>query len=120
MNNTITKLAIVGSRSFNDYNKLKDEILKNYDINNLTTIISGGAKGTDTLAEQFAKEFNLELIVFKPDYKTYYRSAPLQRNTLIINECESCIAFPTKDSKGTLDSIKKCKKQNKHLIVINL
>lgn len=116
----ITKLAIVGSRSFNDYNKLKQEILNHYNINNLTTIISGGAKGTDTLAEQFAKEFNLNLIVHKPDYKQYGRAAPIKRNTLIINDCESCIAFPTIDSRGSIDSINKCKQQNKHLIVINV
>lgn len=39
------KLAIVGSRTFNDYDMLVDFIKKNYDIGEITHIVSGGAKG---------------------------------------------------------------------------
>ena len=39
------RLAIVGSRSFNDYPSFEKEILDNIDISNVTEIISGGAVG---------------------------------------------------------------------------
>lgn len=40
------KLAIVGSRMFNDYNMLVNFIQENYDIDEITHIVSGGARGT--------------------------------------------------------------------------
>ena len=53
--------AIVGSRDFNDYDKLCKFIYKtcideNYSIRE---IVSGGARGADKLGEQFAKNYNL-------------------------------------------------------------
>jgi predicted Rossmann fold nucleotide-binding protein DprA/Smf involved in DNA uptake len=42
------KLAIVGSRTFNDYEKLKNTILSLIDLQDIKQIISGGAKGVDT------------------------------------------------------------------------
>ena len=65
------KLAIIGSRSFEDYALLKAQLLTliQKDSLSLTHIVSGGAKGADTLGAQFAKEHQLELVVFKPDWK---------------------------------------------------
>ena len=48
------KVVIAGSRGFNNYNYMKSQ-LNNY---NITYIISGDAKGADTLAEKYAKENN--------------------------------------------------------------
>lgn len=56
------KLAIIGSRSLTNIN-IDEEV----DKLNPTTIVSGGAKGIDTLAEDYAKRHNLPLIVFKPE-----------------------------------------------------
>lgn len=39
------KLAIVGSRIFDNYDMLIDFIKNNYDINEITHIVSGGARG---------------------------------------------------------------------------
>ena len=50
------KLAIVGSRTFNDYELLKDEVDKLLKKYNITEIVTGGARGADTLAEQYAKD----------------------------------------------------------------
>lgn len=44
------KLSVIGSRTFENYEMLAAEILK---LNlNISTIISGGAKGADALAER--------------------------------------------------------------------
>ena len=48
------------------------------------TIVSGGAKGADTYAREFAQKHNLKLIDFLPDYENYRRRAPLVRNKLIV------------------------------------
>lgn len=114
-------LAIVGSRTFTNKQRFNDLIadtlsswnLKITDINN---VISGGAKGADTLAEQFAREHNLSLVVYKPDWNRYKNAAGPMRNTDIINACTHVIAFPSRAGRGTQDSIKKAisgKKINK-------
>lgn len=51
----IMNIAIVGSRTFTDY-QLLATTLKEYDIKQL---ISSGAMGADRLAEQYAKEHNI-------------------------------------------------------------
>lgn len=108
------KLAIVGSRSFIDYELLK----KHVDATNIAAIVSGGARGADTLAEQFADEHNLQMIVYKPDYATHGRAAPFIRNSAIIEASDAVIAFWDGKSTGTLDSIKKARKMGKPVTVI--
>ena len=54
------KLAIVGTRTFTDYEFLCWEVNK---FSNITEIISGGAKGADKLAEQYAKEHKIPLSI---------------------------------------------------------
>ena len=57
------KLAVVGSRTFNDYNLLKEHLDKIHAITPITLIISGGAKGADKLAEKWAHQNNIETLI---------------------------------------------------------
>ena len=109
------KVAVVGSRNFNDYEKLKQTLDQTPDI---TRIISGGAKGADALAEQWAKEKGIEIVVYKPDWAKYGRGAGVVRNRLIIEDCDYCIAFWDGVSKGTKSSIEHSKKMHKGLLVV--
>jgi hypothetical protein len=108
------KIAIVGSRDFADYEFLKSKVnsfLDEYESqeNDSIIIVSGGAKGADSLAEQYAKEYGYETLILKPDWKQYGRSAGILRNTDIVENADILIAFPTKSSIGTWDSIRKAK-----------
>jgi len=107
------KLAIVGSRTFNDYNKLCEFISQNFDINSITHIVSGGARGADALGERFAADYGKELIVFKADWDKYGKRAGFIRNVDIINECDQCVAFWDGESHGTKHDIELCEKQGK-------
>lgn len=113
-------IAIVGGRDFNDYDLLKNT-LNNYIENKsfLSAIVSGGAKGADTLAEKYAEEIGVEMIVFPPNYEKYGRLATLHRNTEIIVASDIVFAFWNGKSRGTLDSITKAKKLEKTLFIIN-
>jgi predicted Rossmann fold nucleotide-binding protein DprA/Smf involved in DNA uptake len=106
--------AIVGSRNFDDYEKVK-EVLKDADI---SKIVSGGADGADSLGEKYAKEHDIELVTYLPDWKQYGKAAGMIRNKLIINDADVVIAFWDGVSKGTANSINLAKKQKKKLIVI--
>jgi hypothetical protein len=111
------KLAIVGSRTFEDYDVMKKFIIENIDINSITDIISGGAKGADRLGERFAAEFNKNLIIFRSDWNKYGKRAGFIRNVDIINECDFCVAFWDGESHGTKHDIELCiEKQKQYLI----
>lgn len=112
-------IAIVGGRDFNDYTLLKESILAYIDTHEKPeNIVSGGAKGADILATQFATEMGIPLLIFKPDYQRYGRGATLVRNTQIIENAEVVFAFWDRQSKGTKDSIKKAEKLEKELYII--
>lgn len=108
------KVGVVGSRDFTDYTLLC-KTLSNYKI---SLIVSGGARGADTLATKFAEENNIPVKEFIPDW-TIGKHAGFLRNTEIVNESDIIIAFWDGASKGTLDSIKKARKQKKVVIVVN-
>lgn len=112
-------IAIVGGRDFDDYTLLKESVLSYIETHEKPdNIVSGGAKGADTLAAQFAAEMSITLLVFKPDYQKYGRGATLVRNTLIIENAKVVFAFWDGQSKGTKDSIKKAEKLEKELYII--
>ena len=107
------KLAIVGSRTFNDYNVLCDFIEEKYDVSKISAIVSGGAKGADALGERFANDYCKELIVFPAEWKKYGKRAGFIRNVDIIKECDECVCFWDGQSHGTKHDIDLCKEMNK-------
>lgn len=109
------KLAITGSRKYENYEELKQVI--NDLAPDATHIISGGARGADQLAERYAKEYNLELTIIRPDYKLYpFKAAPLIRNTEIVKQADQVLAFYfNTQSGGTLDTATKARAAGKLL-----
>ena len=64
------KVAVVGSRNLT-INNLGDYLPKD-----TTEIVSGGARGIDRCAREYAKSHNIKLMEFLPEYERYGRSAP--------------------------------------------
>lgn len=101
------KLAVVGSRDFDDYDLVQDAVLTmgiNYGISDFI-IISGGAKGADSLAKKLAVCWGYPLIEFLPDWRLHGLKAGYLRNKQIVDECDYLIAFWDGKSKGTKHSI---------------
>jgi len=105
------KLAIVGSRKFNDYAML----CQNIPIG-VTEIVSGGAKGADALAEQYANEHNLPTKIILPRFQAepnvgYHPGHYHQRNRQIAEYADQILAFmPTDGSKGTQSTLNHAQK----------
>ncbi len=76
-------------------------------------IVSGGARGIDRCAADYARRHSLQLIEFLPDYEQYGRRAPLIRNMDIVRECDMLIAFWDGKSRGTKFTLNEAKKQGK-------
>jgi hypothetical protein len=109
------KVAVIGSRSFNNYDKLTNTLSGI----NISEIISGGAIGADKLGERYANEKNIPTKIFLPDWEKYGKSAGFKRNSDIVNEAELIVVFWDMQSKGSKDSILKAEKLNKKVLIIN-
>ncbi|MCL1882297.1 MAG: DUF2493 domain-containing protein [Defluviitaleaceae bacterium] len=98
------RVAVIGSRGLT----VKD--LCKYIPPDTTEIVSGGAKGVDTSAKEYANANGIQLVEFLPEYEIYGKSAPLKRNLQIIEYADFVIAFWDGKSKGTKFVIENCKK----------
>jgi len=112
------KLAVVGSRDFNDYDLMKRYLDRIHSVEPITCIVSGGAKGADSLSERWAKENNIETKVYIPDWNKHGKSAGYKRNVDIITNSDKVIAFWDNVSKGTKHSIDLANKQGKKLKIV--
>ena len=108
------KTAVVGSRSLNV------KFLWHYVPTCATEIVSGGAKGIDTLAKSYAEEIGCKYTEFLPDYEKYGKAAPIRRNDEIVDYADIVIAMWDGESKGTKYVIDICKKTRKSLIVYKM
>ena len=66
-----------------------------------STIVSGGAKGADTYAREYAVKNNIPIVEFLPNYKKHGKSAPIIRNMQIVDNCDFLLAFWNGTSRGT-------------------
>ena len=98
------KVAVIGSRG------LSVTDLGRYLPKNTTEIVSGGAKGVDTSAREYALSHGIKLTEFLPEYTKYGRSAPLKRNITIIEYSDIVLAFWDGKSRGTKFVIDNCRK----------
>jgi hypothetical protein len=98
------KVAVIGSRG------LRVEGLEQYLPPQTSQIISGGAKGVDACARDWALAHGVPLREFLPQYEVYGRAAPLRRNLTIIRHADLVLAFWDGQSRGTKYVIENCKR----------
>ena len=103
------KLAIVGSRGITGIR------LEDYIKELPSEIVSGGARGIDTLAADYARKNSITLTEFLPDYQKYGRCAPVIRNRQIIEAADKVLAIWNGKSRGTQNSISLAKRLGKEV-----
>ena len=116
------KLGIVGSRNYTDYvtfTSIMNNWISEYKPT-IECIVSGGAKGVDSLAARYASDNGIPLIVYEADWQQYGRSAGPKRNTLIADSIDYLIAMPSKDSVGTWDTITKVRRLTKPVSIFTV
>lgn len=99
------KVAIIGSRN------LAVKNLNEYIPPETTEIVSGGAKGIDSCAREYARANGIKLTELLPEYDKYGKSAPLKRNIQIIEYADIVLAFWDGKSRGTKYVIDNCKER---------
>ena len=95
------KVIVAGGRDFNNYEVLKarlDTILnKKAEI----VLVSGGARGADSLGERYALERNLPCKIFPGNWELHGKSAGYKRNAEMAEYADALVAFWDGKSKGT-------------------
>lgn len=113
------KIAIIGSRNPGNIN-FAQELERHVDFSDGDFIVSGGARGIDTLAAQYANDNDLGLIECLPDYEKHGRGATFIRNRQIVESSDIVVAFWNGISKGTKYTIDYAKKKGVTTIIIKI
>ena len=118
------RIIIAGGRDFSDYDKLKDHV--DECINEALTehrgseiiIVSGKAKGADSLGERYAKEKGYKIAEYPADWKKNGRAAGPIRNKQMAENADALIAFWDGKSSGTKNMIDQAHKHYLHVYPI--
>lgn len=108
-------VAIVGSRSFNDY-ELFCKVMQ--DMIGLETVVSGGAIGADSLARKWANQHQVPILEIIPDWQKYGKYAGIRRNSEIVDCADWTVAFWDGNSPGTKSTIDYAHKHKQPVTVI--
>jgi len=132
------KIAIVGSRRYENKKKIKDFIFKlKQEHGEDTVIVSGGCKnGADKYAKKYTLELGLQYEEYPPFHEVHNLYCPLPesrygkpysvkyffaRNKIIAGTSDFVVGFIPKgvESKGTMSTINYAKKMDKKVIIID-
>lgn len=108
------KLLIAGSRSITDYD-LSPHVPDGVDL-----IITGGAKGVDTLGEAYARRRGIPTVTVKPAYEKYGRAAPILRDEEMVDMADAVLVVWDGKSRGSKHTADYARKTGKQLILVTV
>lgn len=107
------KVAVVGNQEGWTYDFVKAK-LEELEIDHTYTIISGGARGVDTFAEEYAREKGCTIIIHYPVPSVPSPQRYFERNQQIAAECDWMVAFDAKSgAAGTKNTVAQARRLNK-------
>ena len=115
------RVIIAGTRSFNDYELLRDScnnLLSEKQRTHTVVVISGTARGADQMGERYARERDFQLRRFPADWEQYGKSAGHIRNAKMADNADALIAFWDGESKGTKNMIDNARRKGLAVRVI--
>ncbi len=98
------KVIIAGSRGFSNYKFLREQCNKYLREKRKTCniiIVSGHARGADTLGEKYAQDEGFDLEIYPAQWKKLGKQAGYRRNEQMAEMADALIAFWDGESKGT-------------------
>ena len=96
------RVIIAGSRGFADYAFLRQKM--DYLLSETPggiTIVSGGARGADSMGERYAGERGYEVARYPAEWEKYGKSAGYRRNAVMAANADALVAFWDGKSPGT-------------------
>jgi len=103
------RILVCGGRDFTDKKAVWSYLDAFHKTNHLTTVITGGARGADSLAEQWARHNAVPSYVFCADWNRYGKPAGSIRNQRMLDEGKPdlVVAFP--GGPGTADMVRRAR-----------
>lgn len=120
---SVFRVIIAGSRGFSDYATLQatcDNILSQKRMTHTIVIISGTARGADSLGELYARERDYTVERFPANWQQYGKAAGQIRNRLMADNADALIAFWDGHSTGTQNMIMEAKKKDMAVRIYNM
>ena len=116
------KLIIAGSRDFENSSEFSEVIFEGLvsgiiQYYNINEIVSGTAKGPDTMGKEYAEKNNIKVSEFPAEWDLYGKRAGMVRNKLMGDYADILLAFWDGKSKGTKHMIDYMTKLGKPVIV---
>lgn len=108
------KVAIVGSRDYPNRDAVR-EYVRNLPAD--AVVVSGGASGVDSVAEDEASRCGLQTVIYLADWNKHGRAAGPIRNRMIVQEADRVVAFWDGRSRGTKNTIDTARSLGKPLEV---
>lgn len=107
----VLRVLVCGSRDFADRFHMR-EALAALPRDLAITIIHGGARGADALADKAARELGFAVEEYQADWHKHGRAAGPLRNQRMLDEGkpDRVIAFPLPGSIGTWDMVRRARK----------
>lgn len=113
-------VAIVGSRTFMDMKAMEIVVKRLLERDPDLVVVSGGARGADTLAEAAARKLcKSPPVIFHADWEKHGRGAGFKRNQQIVDFADQLVAWWDGASRGTLDSMRRAVVAEKPVFVYN-
>lgn len=112
------RILVTGSRHWSDADAIH-KVLTHLVTLGAEVLIHGNAAGADSIAASVAQALRMEVVSFPADWAKYGRGAGSRRNTqmLVEGKPDLVIAFPTADSIGTWDMVRKAKAAGLEVLV---
>jgi hypothetical protein len=113
------KVIVAGGRDFQNYDLLSEKLNKLFSKRADVVIISGMAKGADSLAVKYAEEHKLRVSEFPAQWQKHGNSSGFRRNVEMARFADACVCFWDGKSVGTKHMIDTAKRMNLNVRVIN-
>lgn len=116
------KIAVSGCRDYNNYPEFyrkMEEYFENIQADEII-ILSGHCRGTDSMAELYAREKGYRVEMYLPDWDRYGRAAGPKRNEQMVKDMDAAICFWDNKSRGTKSFIDYAKKNGKEIKVCEI
>ena len=118
MKNLFYYVIVAGGRDFNNYALLKEKLDNLLSNKQHVVIISGCAKGADTLGERYGRENNRVVAFFPALWNQNGNMAGFIRNEKMAEIADACVCFWNGKSTGTKHMIETAKAKNLALRII--
>jgi hypothetical protein len=99
------RVAVVGSRQFPNWEMVMAFVAALQNLEPDAVVVSGGARGVDSYAEEAADFYGMAKKIWLPDWELRGRSAGFLRNKEIVLDSDITVAFWDGISKGTSNTI---------------